>query len=109
MSAVHIAEDLKRIIDRQVAEGRDASAAEFLEAAVRRHTFELEADEADIIAAANEGIEAIRRGEYVTIPNAKDQEAFRQRVWSRAMALADQTRARGQPARHDEAATRTIG
>jgi Arc/MetJ-type ribon-helix-helix transcriptional regulator len=109
MSVVHIPDELRQVIDRQVAEGRAASAVEFLEAAVRRYALELEANDVAMIAAANEGIEAIRRGECVTISSSKDQEAFHQRVWSRAMALADETKAHEQPASDEQAATRTIG
>jgi Arc/MetJ-type ribon-helix-helix transcriptional regulator len=83
MSAVQIPDDLRQVIDRQVAEGHAASAVEFVEAAVRRYALELEADDAEMVAAANEGIEAIRRGDHITISSPEDQDAFRQRVWSR--------------------------
>jgi Arc/MetJ-type ribon-helix-helix transcriptional regulator len=105
MSAVQIPDDLKQVIDRQVAKGHAASAAEFLEAAVRRYALELEADDAEMVAAANEGIEAIRRGDYTTISNREDQEAFGQRVWSRAMAVADSMRAHESPASDEDQAT----
>lgn len=110
MSAVQIPDELRQVIDRQVAEGRAASAAEFLEAAVRRYALELEADDAELVAAANEGIEAIRRGDYITISSPEDEAAFRQRVWSQAMALADEMRAReSPPSDEDQAAVHTTG
>ena len=110
MSAVQIPDELRQVIDRQVAEGRAASAAEFLEAAVRRYALELEADDAELVAAANEGIEAIRRGDYITISSPEDEATLRQRLWSRSMVLADEMRARESPVSdEDQAAVHTTG
>jgi Arc/MetJ-type ribon-helix-helix transcriptional regulator len=110
VSAVQIPDDLGRVIDRQVAKGHAASAAEFVEAAVRRYALELEADDAEKVAAANEGIEAIRRGDYITISSPEDQDAFRQRFWSRAVALADEMRAHASSGNdEDQAEVHTTG
>jgi len=42
-----------------------------------------------LIAAAKEGTEAIRRGEYTTVSNAENHDTLWQRVWARATALAN--------------------
>src|SRR5665213_1948369 len=76
MSAVQISDDLKQVIDRQVADGRAATAAEFLEAAVRRYALELEADDAEMVAAAEQGLSALRRGEYTTVDGPETRHSF---------------------------------
>lgn len=51
MGVVQLPDDLKQVIDRQVAEGRVASAAKFLAEAVQRYAEALDLDEDEIIAA----------------------------------------------------------
>ncbi len=76
MSAVQIPDDLKQVIDRQVAEGHAASVAEFLDAAVRRYALELEADDAEMAAAAKQGLSALRRGDYTTVDGPEARRSF---------------------------------
>lgn len=84
MSAVQIPDHLKQVIDRQVAEGRAASAAEFLEAAVHRYAEDLEAEEGEIIAGAQEGLAALKRGDYATIASPQDRDMLWERVGNRS-------------------------
>jgi Arc/MetJ-type ribon-helix-helix transcriptional regulator len=84
MSAVQISEHLKQVIDRQVAEGRAANAAEFLEAAVHRYAEQLQAEDDEIAAAATDGLAALEKGDYTTIKSSEDRSAFWERVGSRA-------------------------
>jgi Arc/MetJ-type ribon-helix-helix transcriptional regulator len=76
MGAVQISDDLKRVIDRQIAEGRAASAADFLEAAVRRYAQELDADDVELVARAEEGLSALGRGDYITVDDSESRRAF---------------------------------
>jgi Arc/MetJ-type ribon-helix-helix transcriptional regulator len=80
MGAVQIPDDLKQVIDRQVAEGRAASAAEFVEAAVRRYALDLEFDDVEAVAAAEQGLAALKEGDYATIDDRQSRRAFWEEV-----------------------------
>jgi Arc/MetJ-type ribon-helix-helix transcriptional regulator len=86
MSTVEIPDNVKAIIERHVAEGRIASEADFLVEATRFYDSYLEDEEA-IVVAAQEGIAAIERGDYVTIANANDEVRFWDGVWADAKAM----------------------
>jgi predicted transcriptional regulator len=75
MGVVQLPDELKRLINRQVAEGRAASEADFLAEAVQRYAVALELDEAAIVAAAQEGIADIEAGrfELVSGPDGMDR------------------------------------
>ena len=77
----------------EVAEGRAASAAEFLEAAVRRYALELEADDAEMIAAAEQGLSALRRGEYTTVDGPETRCSFWDGVSNDARIQLDELQA----------------
>ncbi len=94
MHTVQISERVKEVIERHVAEGAAGSEAEFLEAAVRYYSDEIAEDDTDaLLAAAQEGIEASARGDFVTINTPEEQEAVWGRIWNRAMELAAEIRA----------------
>ena len=76
MTAVQISDDLKRVIERQIAEGRAANAAEFLEAAVLRYAHELDADDAETVAAAEQGLAALGDGDCATVDDPPSRRAF---------------------------------
>lgn len=82
---VQLPAELKAIVDRQVAEGRAASDAEFLIEATRRYVEDLEAEE-EIVAIAEEGNAALERGDYVAVSSPKDAEALHQRTMDRLRA-----------------------
>jgi predicted DNA-binding protein len=110
MPVVQISDGVKDIIDHHLADGTASSEAGFIEEAVRRYAEILDDDADALIAAAKEGTEAIRRGEYSTISNTEDQAALWQRVWSRAAALADDVHAAGPDATdRTQASTRITG
>ncbi len=77
MGAVQLPDDLKQVIDRQVAEGRVASEAEFLAQAVHRYAAALESDEGEIAAAADEGIADISYGRFELIADLEDLQRLR--------------------------------
>ena len=74
---MHLPDDLSQVIDRQVAEGRAASEAEFLAAAVQRYAEALDADEDEIVAAADEGIADITAGRFQLIEGSEGMRRLR--------------------------------
>jgi Arc/MetJ-type ribon-helix-helix transcriptional regulator len=84
MGVVHIQlpDDLKRIIDRQVAEGRVASEADYVQEALRRYAEDLDYEH-DIAAEAEAGIADIKAGRYTTIASLEDSEALHERTIAR--------------------------
>jgi Arc/MetJ-type ribon-helix-helix transcriptional regulator len=79
---IQLPDHLKQIIDRQVADGRAASKEDFMLAAVRRYVEDLETED-EIVAIAEEGNAALKRGDYVTISSPEDAEALHQRTMDR--------------------------
>jgi Arc/MetJ-type ribon-helix-helix transcriptional regulator len=79
---IQLPDDLKQIIDRQVAEGRAASAADYVEAALRRYAEDLELEN-DIVAEAEAGIADIKAGRYTTIASSEDVETLHDRTMAR--------------------------
>jgi Arc/MetJ-type ribon-helix-helix transcriptional regulator len=88
MPTVEIPDSVKALIERRVAEGRIASETDFLVEAALIYDSYLEDEEA-IVAAAQEGIAAIERGEFVAISNADDADRFWDGVWADARVAAD--------------------
>ncbi len=64
MGALHLPDELQRVIERQVAEGRATSAGAFLEEAVLRLIEDVCLEEEEIIAAAQAGIADVEAGRY---------------------------------------------
>lgn len=79
---VQLPEHLKAIIDREVAEGRVASEAAYLEEAVRRYAEDLEAED-EIAAVAAAGIADIEAGRHRTVATPEDGEALHGRTMER--------------------------
>ena len=93
MRAVRMSDEVKDIVDRHVAAGTASSGEEFVEQAVRLYADYLEDKQDNVIAAAEEGLEAIRRGQYTTVANPADASAFWDGVWADAKKIAAQLRA----------------
>jgi Arc/MetJ-type ribon-helix-helix transcriptional regulator len=104
MRTVQISDGVKEIIEHHVADGTASSEADFVEAAVRRYAEMLDDDADSLIAAANEGIEAIERGAYRSISGPEEQAAFWRDVWARSMRGRKSTKARRQPTRQRSSA-----
>lgn len=80
---VQLPDEIKAVIDRQVADGRATSEAEFVVEAVRRYAEEFEIEDA-IVAEAMIGIADLEAGHYVTLASPEDLEAMGWRgVWCR--------------------------
>jgi Arc/MetJ-type ribon-helix-helix transcriptional regulator len=82
MRTVRISGEMKEVIERHVAAGSAASDVDFVTEAVRLYAEYLEDDEDELIAAAQEGLDAIRRGDYTTISSPADAVAFWERLWA---------------------------
>jgi predicted transcriptional regulator len=88
MGVVQLSDDLLQVIDRQVVQGRATSEAEFLAEAVQRYAQALEAAEAEILAAADEGIADIEAGRFVLIDGPDDMRRLRAELGERLNELA---------------------
>lgn len=91
---VQLPDDLRSIIDRQVAEGRAASEAEYVAEALRLYADHLDAE--DEIAGMVERADVdMAGGRYLTICTPEDSEALHQRTMDRLRtSLADDIIAR---------------
>lgn len=86
---VQLSDEIKRVIDRQIAEGRVTDEASFLEEAARRYASELDLED-EIVAVARTGIADMNEGRYTTISTSQDAEALHERAMARLRArLAD--------------------
>jgi Arc/MetJ-type ribon-helix-helix transcriptional regulator len=92
MATVQVSDDIKALVGRLVADGAAANEVDVIATAVRRYAEDL--DDLDVLlAAAEEGMAASRRGDTVTIAGPDDEAALRERLWARAMVLAEELRA----------------
>lgn len=82
---VQLPDDLRSVIDRQVAEGRAASEAEYVAEALRFYAGHLEAED-EIADMAERADAEMALGHYVTISSLEDSEALHQRVMDRLRA-----------------------
>ena len=73
MGVVQLPDELQRVIDRQVAEGRAVSPAAFLEEAVRRLVDETRGEENELLQAVEAGSADIEAGRYVTVATPEDE------------------------------------
>jgi Arc/MetJ-type ribon-helix-helix transcriptional regulator len=85
MAAVQIPDHLKHIIDRQVAEGRAASEADYVADALRAYAEHIEA-ESEIAAMANRADADLASGRFVTVSNPEETEALHARTVARLRA-----------------------
>ena len=89
---VQLPDELKSLIDRQVAEGRIASESAFFVEAARRFVAELAAED-EIVSEANAGIADVESGRYLTVSSPEDIEDLHARTMARLRDRlgADQT------------------
>ncbi len=82
---VQLSDELKRIIDRQIAEGRASSEAEFLAQAARLYADHLDAEGeiADMVERADADVAA---GHYATVATAEDSQALHEAAMARLRA-----------------------
>ena len=86
MGMVQPTDELQRVIERQVAEGRATSPTAFLEEAVMRLVEEAHAEE-DAVRHASEAWRAdIEAGRYTTIATLEDERLLQERLMARLQA-----------------------
>jgi len=82
---VQLSDDLKRIIDRQIAEGHASSEADFLVRAAELYADHLEAE--DEIAAMVERADAdVAAGRYATVVTQEDSQTLHEAAMARLHA-----------------------
>ena len=86
MSVIQLPDELQRVIERQVAEGRAANPAAFLEEAVRRLVDETLSEENELLQAAEAGSADIAAGRYVTVTTAENEERVHDGMMARLRA-----------------------
>jgi Arc/MetJ-type ribon-helix-helix transcriptional regulator len=74
MGAIQIPDQLKQIIDRQVAAGRAASEADYVQEALRAYADHLDA-EFEIAGMAGRADADMAAGRFVTVTDVEDREA----------------------------------
>jgi predicted transcriptional regulator len=85
---VKLPDELQEVIDRQVAEGRIGSGAQFLVEAARRYAEDLDLED-EIIAQVEAGIADAEAGRYRTIATPGDAEAYHEHVMTRLRTRLD--------------------
>jgi Arc/MetJ-type ribon-helix-helix transcriptional regulator len=82
MSAVQIPNHLKQVIDRQVAEGRAASEADYVVDALHAYAEHIEAEN-EIAAMAVRADADMASGRFVTVTGPEDSEALHANTMAR--------------------------
>src|SRR5579875_1079489 len=80
MGAVQLSDELERVIEQQVAEGRAKDQAAFLEEAVMRLVDDHRAEDEDIRRAIATGTADADAGHYTTIATPQDRDRLQARV-----------------------------
>jgi putative addiction module CopG family antidote len=83
MGAVQLPDELERVIERQVAEGRATSAVAFLEEAVLRLLDEDRREQEDLQAAVQAGLADIEAGRYTLVATPEDDRRLDERLMAR--------------------------
>ena len=83
MGAIQLPDELQRVIEQQVAEGRATSPIAFLEEAVLRLVDEDHLEEAEVRLAAQAGIADMAAGRYTTIATPEDAQLLHDRMMAR--------------------------
>jgi len=82
---VQLSDDLKQLIDRQVAEGRAASEADYVMDALRLYAEHLDA-EVEIAAIVERADADLPAGRYVTVASPEDSQALHEDAMARLRA-----------------------
>ena len=86
MGVVQLPDELQRVIERQVAEGRAADLAAFLEEAVMRLVDETRAEEEAVRQAAEAGLADIDAGRFTMVTTSEDGQLLQKRLMTRLQA-----------------------
>ena len=83
MGAVQLPDELQRVIEQQVEEGRATSAAALLEEAVLRLVEDADAEDEETCKAARAGIADVAAGRYATVATPEDSQRIHERLMAR--------------------------
>ena len=83
MGVVQLPDELQRMIERQVADGRATSPAAFLEEAVRRLVDETGAEEDELRRAVEAGAGDIDAGRYTVVATLGDERRLHDGLMAR--------------------------
>ena len=83
MDVVRLPDELQRVIERQVAEGRAISLAAFLEEAVMRLVDEAKAEEDELQEAVRAGSNDIDAGRYEMVTSPEDERRLQDGMMAR--------------------------
>ena len=83
MGVVQLPDELQRVIERQVAEGRAADLAAFLEEAVMRLVEETCAEEGAVRQAVEAGLADIEVDRATTVATLEDRKSLQERLMAR--------------------------
>ncbi len=86
MGVVQLPDELQRVIERQVAEGRAADLAAFLEEAVMRLVNETRAEEEAVRQAAEAGLTDIEAGRFTMVTTPEDGQLLQKRLMTKLQA-----------------------
>ena len=86
MGAVQLPDELQRVIERQVAEGRAPTPAAFLEEAVLRLVEDARSEQQELFEVAQAGIADIEAGRYTTVATPADSRLAHKRLLARLRA-----------------------
>ena len=92
MGAVHLPDDLMRVIEKRVANGQVANLTAFVQEAVSRLLDDTDAEQDDPERAALAGLADAEAGRTTTIATAADEQALHDRLITR---LRDRLAAEG--------------
>jgi predicted transcriptional regulator len=83
MGVVQLPDELQRVIERQVAEGRASSPTAFLEEAVMRLVAETSAEDGDVQRVVQDGSADIEAGRYRTVASPDDERQLHDDMMTR--------------------------
>ena len=86
MGAVQLPDELQRVIERQVADGRAVSSTAFLEEAVKRLIEDTAVEEDELLQAAEAGSGDIANGRFMTVATDNDERRLQQSIMARLRA-----------------------
>ena len=83
MGVVQLPDELQRVVERQVAEGRAVSPTAFLEEAIMRLVDEAIAEEDELRRTVEAGLADIDAGRYTTVATLEDERHLRDGMMAR--------------------------
>lgn len=86
MGVVQVSDELQHVIERQVAEGRAANLAAFLEEAIMRLVDETLVEEGAVRQAVEAGLADIEAGRTTTMATPEDTQLLQERLMARLQA-----------------------